>query len=509
MYKITMNIIVQAGGKGDRLRHHTWNKPKCLVSINGKPIIYHLFEKFLNDNFIIIGDYMFETIETYLNFNNPQINYSLIKANGNGNCSGISEALKQIDNNDGILLIWSDILLNQNIDFTKFNKPTVFTTQSFKCRYGINNNNKIELTENKNGIIGMFYFPNLNLFKVPFEDGEFVDWFSTNYQEFETFELSEVDELGDFTHYENQITVKSHCRFFNNVKLEKDQVVKKCINKDYEHLIENEQNWYKEVSKYNFLRVPQVIDNNPYILSRINGNHPFEFEDLNVREKSSILIDILDNLSSLHTKDEIISKNNDIKDVYIDKTIKRLESVKNLFKFNKYETITINGLKCKNYSFENLYELLKNFETKLHTDHFHPIHGDSTFSNIIIDKYLRSWLIDPRGYFSKKGIWGDPFYDFSKLYYSVFGNYDYFNRKKFKLFMNDSNIEIMIEDNIFKNIRNEIFNDYFSETQLNKIKLIHSLIWLSLTGYVLDDLDSIYASYYLGLYWLEKSLNNH
>ena len=46
-------IIVQAGGRGSRLRHFTWNKPKCLVSFEGKPVIFHIFEQFKNSNFHI------------------------------------------------------------------------------------------------------------------------------------------------------------------------------------------------------------------------------------------------------------------------------------------------------------------------------------------------------------------------------------------------------------------------------------------------------------------------
>ena len=45
-------IIIQAGGRGSRLRHFTWNKPKCLVSFEGKPVIFHLFEKFKDPIFI-------------------------------------------------------------------------------------------------------------------------------------------------------------------------------------------------------------------------------------------------------------------------------------------------------------------------------------------------------------------------------------------------------------------------------------------------------------------------
>lgn len=502
-----MNVIIQAGGKGSRLRHHTWNKPKCLISIDSKPIIYHLFDKFKNDNFYIIGDYMFDTIETYLNFNEPNVNYFLIKSSGSGNCSGISDALQMIEDNEPILLIWSDLIISENIDFSKFKKTTIFTSSKIKTRYGINNENKISLGDFENGIIGAFYFPNKTSMSAPNIEGEYVEWFSANQPEYDIFKIDHIDELGDFSHYEDQISLKSHCRFFNDVTINEDNVIKKCINKNFDDLIDKEQSWYHEIRNYNFKRIPKIYSTDPYIMERIIGHHAFELEDVSNREKTCILVDILDNLNDLHDKDKINSISDDLNDVYINKTIKRLQTVSNLFNFQKQDTLTINGIKCKNLSFDNLFSKFKSFEKTLNSHFFTPIHGDSTFSNIIIDKYLRSWLIDPRGYFAKKGIWGDPLYDFSKLFYSVYGNYDKFNRRKFKLFINDSNIEIMIEDNIFKNVRDGIFNEYFEPDDLYKIKIIHSMIWFSLAGYVLDDLDSIYASFYLGLYWMEKALS--
>ena len=39
-------IIVQAGGKGSRLKHLTTNKPKALVPIENKPMLFHLFHKY-------------------------------------------------------------------------------------------------------------------------------------------------------------------------------------------------------------------------------------------------------------------------------------------------------------------------------------------------------------------------------------------------------------------------------------------------------------------------------
>ncbi len=64
-----INIVIQAGGRGSRLRHHTWNKPKCLVSVNGKPILYHLFNDFPAAKFYIVCDYAFDVLEKYVEVN--------------------------------------------------------------------------------------------------------------------------------------------------------------------------------------------------------------------------------------------------------------------------------------------------------------------------------------------------------------------------------------------------------------------------------------------------------
>ena len=137
---------------------------------------------------------------------------------------------------------------------------------------------------------------------------------------------------------------------------------------------------------------------------------------------------------------------------------------------------------------------------------FTPIHGDPTFSNSIVDKNLKVWFIDPRGYFSKPGIWGDPIYDFSKVYYSAVGGYDNFNRRKFKLYIDSETVEILMQDSLFSNVAREIFDDFFHK-DLYKIEILHGLIWLSLSGYVKDDIDSVIGSFYNGLFWLEEGLS--
>lgn len=59
-------IIVQAGGKGTRLKHLTKNKPKALVPIDNLPMLFHLFKKYPDKRFIIIADYHREVLREYL-----------------------------------------------------------------------------------------------------------------------------------------------------------------------------------------------------------------------------------------------------------------------------------------------------------------------------------------------------------------------------------------------------------------------------------------------------------
>ena len=48
-----------------------------------------------------------------------------------------------------------------------------------------------------------------------------------------------------------------------------------------------------------------------------------------------------------------------------------------------------------------------------------------------------------------------------------------------------------------------LFKEKFGK-EINKINLIHGLIWLSLTGYVKEDYDSILTSFYKGLFIINE-----
>jgi len=140
----------------------------------------------------------------------------------------------------------------------------------------------------------------------------------------------------------------------------------------------------------------------------------------------------------------------------------------------------------------------------LKCDHFSFIHGDCTFSNIMLRDNGKPVFIDPRGYFGSTELFGDPNYDWAKLYYSIAGNYDRFNLKDFSLKIGENAVELKIESNNWEELEKEFF--VFSDADEKTIKLLHTVIWLSLTTYAWHDYDSICGAFYNGIYYLEEVL---
>ena len=500
-------VIVQAGGRGSRLRHHTWNKPKCLVSVNGKPILYHLFDTFLEAKFLIIGDYLFNQLETYLKINPPLVEYQLIRTDEKGTAAGIGLALDLVPKFTPLVLIWSDLLIYNAPSFKTSDVPIVVTTDAFTCRWTVNNSGGLhECPGTKNGIPGIFFFPNSYLFPYPPKSGEFVKWFSSNVLQFDILKFNDMKELGDFSTIELENERPGACRFFNNVDIDpiKNTVTKTVLDSAYISLHENEVKWYSQAHQLGFRRIPEIFSVNPLVMQKINGIHAYNDVDYSAREKRAVLADYLDALISLHDLGSRPSSPADIKSVYIDKTINRVKSVADLIPNFHKEAITINGRKCKNVFANRNSDFFTELDVALNVDRFVPIHGDPTFSNSLIDDKLRVWFFDPRGSFASPGIYGDAWYDFAKVYYSAVGGYDAFNRRKFKLYLDGDSVEIIMDVPPFAKTAKEIFHEYFGKDQA-RIELLHGLIWLALSGYVKDDLDSIIGSFYLGLYWIEES----
>ena len=501
-------VIVQAGGRGSRLRHHTWNKPKCLVSIHGKPILYHLFDRFPGASFIIIGDYLFDQLEAYVALNPPPNSTTLVRATGSGTCAGIADALEMVPSSASATLVWSDLYLKASPTWPSGSDPILCITAAFACRWSSSENGELaERTSQQRGVPGLFHLPNPGAIPPVPTEGEFVRWWSENIAQFATHQFDALEELGDFATIEQLNDREGFSRFFNDVKISERSVTKTVVDPKFVALQKNELSWYRDASALGFERIPKVLADDPLTLERIFGQHAFQMTDLTTRERRAVIMNYIDTLSALHRLADAPADTSAAHAVYVEKSIQRVGSVARIIPGIEQKSLTVNGRKCRNPFAQAPSDFWDRISKDLLPTRFNPIHGDPTFSNSLIDRNLRVWFIDPRGYFKDPGIYGDAMYDFAKVYYSAVGNYDAFNRRKFKLYVDGTSIEVLMEESPFAATARELFSEHFG-ADFRKIQLIHALIWLSLTGYVRDDIDSILGAFYLGLYWLEEGLND-
>lgn len=504
-------IIVQAGGKGTRLKYLTKNKPKALVPVDNLPMLFHLFRKYPDKRYVIIADYKKEVMREYLNVF-ADVKYQIVDAEGKGTCSGIKQAINLIPDNEPFMLIWSDLILPTEFVLPEEYRDDSFApvndyigiSQTFSCRWKYENGNFKEENSVEYGVAGFFLFTNkLKIAAIPTE-GELVRWMQQNQMKYKEIGLAGTKEFGLVEEYEK--FPRSKCRPFNKIIVDGNIVIKIPVDKQGEKLAERECSWYKRAKDKGISVLPKIYDMNPLKMERIQGRNIYECA-LEYTQKKDILMKLVESLQKLHNSEQIPSDSFSLKEAYFNKTFTRLAKVRDLIPFSGEKVILINGRKCRNvyYHKRELEEVLDRLSANC--SQFAFIHGDCTFSNMMIRDNGSPVLIDPRGYFGYQEIYGDVRYDWAKMYYSIVGNYDRFNLQDFKLHIG-SNAEEGVELKIASNHWEDMENDFFELTGADKkeIKLLHAVIWLSLITYAWQDYDSVCGAFYNGLYYLEEVL---
>ena len=233
-------------------------------------------------------------------------------------------------------------------------------------------------------------------------------------------------------------------------------------------------------------------------MERVKGRNIFAYDVLPISEKRRVIDSIVDGLNELHNLEPARPAiESDLDENYITKTFDRLTKAVDLVPFARDEYIRINGRYYKNIFFDR--DALKTILKKHYPSEFRLIHGDCTFSNMLYDRiHGKVYFIDPRGYFGKTKLYGDVDYDWAKIYYSLVGNYDQFNQKKFALAIDDRGVELAVRPNNWADMEDYFFEriDGVSKT---KIRALHAVIWLSLTTYAWEDYDSICGAFYNGI----------
>lgn len=500
---MAMQIIVQAGGKGTRLEKYTRNKPKCLVSVNNKPMLFYIFEKFPQAEFHIICDYKRDVLAKYLQVFAKDYNYHLVPTDDKGTCAGIAAAISELPENDPFLLMWSDLILADDWEFPENCKENyIGIAKEFECRWSYVGGALQELPSAENGVAGLFVFKNKQEIADVHESGAFTNYLVEKGTNFQTLPLYGCREVGTVLSYLEIDDRSNKCRPFNQMEFTGDMVIKRGITEKGKKLAVDEAAWYKKVQGLGYKNIPVVYQDKPLKMERVKGKNIFDYEALDLTQKEEILSKIVEALDKLHKLEEPVAcSRDDVYANYLEKTFERIRPVQELIPFAEDEYININGKKCRNVFF--MYDEIKARVEKFMPEAFHLIHGDNTFSNLMFDNFKEKVvLIDPRGYFGKTKFYGDADYDWAKLYYSLAGNYDQFNRKNFTLNIGKNEVKLSIGSNHWEDVADRIFT-IVPELNEKKIKFLHALIWISLTTYAWEDYDSICGAFYNGLWHLE------
>jgi glucose-1-phosphate cytidylyltransferase len=130
-----MKVVILAGGLGTRLSEYTHSIPKPMISINGKPIIFHIMKHFssygFKDFYIALG-YKGGIIKKFFKNKNYGWKVNLINTGKKTMTGGRLKRLKKYLKNETFMMTYgdglSDVNLKKLLKFHKKNKKIVTVT---------------------------------------------------------------------------------------------------------------------------------------------------------------------------------------------------------------------------------------------------------------------------------------------------------------------------------------------------------------------------------------------
>ena len=209
-----MKVVILAGGLGTRLMEETEARPKPMVEIGGKPILWHImkiYETYGYNDFILCLGYKAQSIKEYfLNYylynsdvtieleknkvdvhfsNSESFKVTLVDTGLLTNTAGRIKRIQKYLDNETFMLTYgdgvSDVNINELVDFHKqHGKLATLTSIQMPGRFGnieIDNNGKVEyFVEKPQGdgvwINGGFFVLEPGIFEYLKEDMDDIQW---------------------------------------------------------------------------------------------------------------------------------------------------------------------------------------------------------------------------------------------------------------------------------------------------------------------------------------------
>ena len=519
-----MKTLILTAGKIDYTRlPFGMHQSNATIPVNGKPVISwildDLIKKGITEICLVIREENNRLRQLLEKHYCKRISLTITAVdNPNSILESLSAGLSNIETDkEGLQVILGDTLIYDTfhaLQDTLLVSP-VKNTENW-CIAQTNNQGELtglidkkELTGNNHiALCGYYCFRNIELLKKSLDKSlsngakELSDTL-LNYHRLQPLKLKLAENWFDFGHLESFIQSKKSLlrpRHFNQLTI---HPLLNTITKisDKSDKLEDELNWFKQLPEELKILTPRIldqknVDENKITITQEFYGYPalselFVFGDLSV----SVWESIIDYLFQIHQLFK--SYNQEVLpslfvDMYQTKTKQRIEQLlkQNPFWVDLWELkeITINGK-----TYPNISTIMQRLQPKLNdlcnAHNFSIIHGDYCLSNILYDlnnQIVR--LIDPRGSFGEKGIYGDPRYDIAKLRHSVAGSYDYIVGDLFNITFSNNAFEC----SIFEDEKNKHLEQYIDTCivkngyHLEEIKLIEGLLFLSMIPYHTD-----------------------
>ena len=291
--------------------------------------------------------------------------------------------------------------INENIEFVRFLKRLGCTIIIYTARRMKTHNGNVGKIISD---VGKITINTLDKFEIPYDELYFGKPYAHAY----------IDDLviNAFDDYQQDLGVSNFSideRDFNSLEEDVVPIVTKRSSNSVK--LKGEIMWYLNLPRKLCKFTPSLIsyDEKTYGMYKLERIQGITFQELFLSESLTDdgftkLLKSLKNIHSFASKEDVNIYQN-----YASKLQDRFKSY-DYSKFDKSSEI-YNELLKKLSEYEN------HKQGKLGV-----IHGDPVFSNILMDKFGKIKLIDPRGVVGDKTtIYGDIFYDYAKVYQSLLG----------------------------------------------------------------------------------------
>lgn len=395
---------------------------------------------------------------------------------------------------------WTTFWLDQNLKITAIDEKQMDKNHS---------------KETYNVIIGVFSLTKFNVFKALLdekvkEDNKNIDpfylalWLYFNalpegrkvfYNPKVWYDFGHLD-----TYFETKKRIGSGCRHFNTIEVDSPRGIIRKTSQNTSKFI-HEIEWYLKLPNKIKHIAPRILNydlhyDSPSVEMEFYGypalNDLYLYGNLDLGAWMRILHSIdqvirdMISYSYVPENDELLVDT--MKQMYEIKTVNRLKSILDDERFQYFRSNSLRINHKKILGLDQVVDMIPEVLLKCglyDKPRFTIIHGDLCFSNILYDRrngIVRT--IDPRGSFGDFDIYGDPIYDMAKLSHSIEGDYDFFVAERFDLSISGKKMELEVH---FKERHKKIKRLYqewllkkYSGNELTKIRLIESLLFLSM-----------------------------